>query len=967
MNISATRHTSLRWAIILSVLGLVSCGGSSGGGSEPPPPANTINLTIADTSVTEGDGAQVTMTFQLTLASAASSTQGVDYQTAAGSAQAGVDFTATSGRASFAAGATTTTVSVPILGDTLDEVDETFTLQLSNPDSGINLADTSAVGTVLDDDPEPGISVANASVSEGNNSVSLNFTVSLDAASGKTVTVNYQTQDGTAAAGSDYTATNGTLTINPGQLSGVVSVPVLGDTVEEPDETLTLTLSAPVNAGLLDASATGTIVNDDSAGGPLPGLSQRPTNVTCVAPDRPSGIANVELEDSFPTAPAFSAPTKSLQVPGDGSRWFVLEKGGRVRVFAVSNPAGASTYLDFSGQVNTSSEGGLLGMAFDPNFPATPEVYVSYTANAGPTGMESRVSRVILDNVTTPVNVTEQILIRVTQDFTNHNGGDIAFGADGYLYFGLGDGGSGGDPNDRAQDTTRLLGSFLRLDVRGVAWPSPAYQIPVSNPFAGNALCGPAGNANSCPEIYAWGFRNPWRWSFDTPTGTLWAGDVGQNAWEEIDRVQRGGNYGWRCLEGTHDYNTTGCPVDGFVAPVYEYDRAAGQSISGGFVYRGTEITELLGRYVFGDFSSGRIWALTGDGQGGFTADLLIDTSYNLSSFAMDASGELYVADYANGRIRKLINAVGQGSDPVAELLSDTGCRDPADITKPYAGLVNYDMNASFWSDGADKTRQMGIPDGTTVTIGADNDWTYPAGSILVKNFLLGGKLIETRHMIRHPDGVWAGYTYEWNDAQTEAVRVRGGKVIVVNGQDWIIPSESECMQCHTAAAGFALGPETAQLNGDFAYPETGITANQLFTLESIGYFSQPLADTPANLPALADPEDVSADINDRGRAYMHTNCAQCHRPGGPTPTDMDWRYTTALADTNACNVVPSHGFVGLPGGLLIDTGNSGNSIVVRRINRRDAMGMPPLASNLVDSVGVVLISQWIDQLAGCQ
>ena len=925
-----SRSTSRTWTALLAALVLGSCGGSSGGDSPPPPPAGALDLTLSNASVTEGNGAALNMDFQLSLSAAPSGTTGVDYQTVAGSAQAGLDYSARSGRASFAAGQTSVTISVPILGDALDEPDETFTVVLSNPDSAINLLNTVATGTILDDDPEPGVSVADLSVYEGNANTVMRFTVSLNAASGKSVRVNYQTQDGTALAGSDYTAAGGTLVINPGQVSGQVAVTVLGDAVDEPDETFTLALSGPVNAVLIDNTGTGTILNDDGpGGGPLPGLVQRPTNVTCVAPDRPSVLASVDLENSYPGAPAFASPTKALQVPGDGSRWFVLQKSGAVRVFSVSNPANVSTYLDFSSQVNASSEGGLLGMAFDPDFPTTPEVYVSYTASAGPTGMESRVSRVILDNVNAPVNVTEQVLLRVTQDFTNHNGGDIGFGDDGYLYFGLGDGGSGGDPNDRAQDTTRLLGSFLRLDVRGVAWPNPAYEIPVSNPFFGNALCGPGGNANDCPEIYAWGFRNPWRWSFDPPTDVLWVGDVGQNAWEEIDRVQRGGNYGWRCLEGTHDYNTAGCPVDGFVAPVYEYDRAAGQSVSGGFVYRGAAIAELQGRYVFGDFSSGRIWALKGDGQGGYAADLLIDTSYNLSSFAVDANSELYVVDYGNGRIRKLVNATAPVTDPVADLLSATGCRNPADITQPYAGLVNYGIQAGFWSDGAGKTRLMGIPDGTTVTIGANHDWTYPAGTVLVKSFSLGGKLIETRHLMRHPDGVWAGYTYEWNDAQTEAVRIRGGKIKPVNGQEWIIPSESECMQCHTAAAGFVLGPETAQLNGDFTYAQTGRTANQLFTLDAIGYFSQPLPDVPANLPALADPDDVTADINDRARAYMHTNCAQCHLPGGPTPSDMDWRYYTALADTNACDVAPGHGFVGLPGGRLIDPGNAANSIVI--------------------------------------
>ena len=168
------------------------------------------------------------------------------------------------------------------------------------------------------------------------------------------------------------------------------------------------------------------------------------------------------------------------------------------------------------------------------------------------------------------------MIIEIDQDFTNHNGGDIAFGSDGYLYIGLGDGGNGGDPNNRAQDTRHMLGSFLRIDVLDAAVSHPAnpYVIPVDNPFAGNATCDPGLNASSCPEIYAWGLRNPWRWSFDTATGDLWAADVGQSSWEEVDLIELGGNYGWRCYEGTHPYNLSGCG-SGYVDPVSEYGHDA--------------------------------------------------------------------------------------------------------------------------------------------------------------------------------------------------------------------------------------------------------------------------------------------------------------------------------------------------------------------------------------------------------
>ncbi len=812
----------------------------------------------------------------------------------------------------------------------------------------------------------PALSIADTSVVEGDaGSSQMSFTVSLSDDSAQTVTVTYRSIDGTARAGVDYQSVNGSLSLNPGQVSGQIPVTVFGNAVEQGDRSFTVELSAPVNANLLDALATGTILDDDAPPA-LFGLDTRPVNATCLAPPRATGNTSVTLGDPYPNLPGLSSPTKLLQAPADDSRWFVLEKAGRIRVFDnVANVAAHQLWLDISPQVNASSEGGLLGMAFHPDWPAVKEVYLSYTGNPGGP-MVSRVSRFVIDDDSSlPVSVTEQVILTVNQDFDNHDGGDIAFGQDRNLYFGLGDGGSGGDPNQRAQDTTRLLGSFLRVGVLGVAWPSPGYTIPANNPFAGNPRCGPSGNAQDCPEIYAWGFRNPWRWSFDRDTDALWAGDVGQNQWEEVDVVELGGNYGWDCREGMHDFEPGNCAGGGLVEPVAEYDHSLGNSITGGYVYRGNAIPGLTGRYVFGDFGSGRLWALRDNGQGGYELEQLLDTSFNISSFGEDAAGEIYVLHYG-GEILRLEASGNPNADAVPDDLVDTGCVNPANPTEPASGLVPYDINAPFWSDGAQKARWLALPDAGTLTVNADGDWTLPPGSVAVKEFRLGGQLIETRLLMRHPDGVWAGYTYEWNDAQTQALRVRGGKLRDINGQTWIYPSESQCMECHTAAAGFALGPETAQLNGDLTYPSTGRTANQLATFEHIGMFSAPLPAPPASLPRMADPEDGSAPLGDRARAYLHTNCSQCHRPGGPTPSSMDLRFDTALADTNACNVTPENGFVGIPGGRIIAAGDASQSVLVERMNRRDINGMPPLGSSVVDAGGVALVSAWINSLGGC-
>ena len=697
------------------------------------------------------------------------------------------------------------------------------------------------------------------------------------------------------------------------------------------------------------------------------GLDSRPDNLTCVAPARPGDDAQVSVTTPYPDLPFLNQPTKLLLEPGPDPRWFVLLKPGQVVTFDPDDATALTTFIDLTDgrSIRTASEGGLLGMAFHPDYPATPEVFLSYTIDHSGPPMRSVVSRFVLDSTSLPgAGTTEEVILVVDQDFDNHNGGDIAFGPDGYLYIGLGDGGSGGDPLRRAQDTRSLLGAMLRIDVNG---PGAApYAIPPDNPFAGNALCGPAaGNADDCPEIFAWGLRNPWRWSFDTDTGELWLADVGQSAWEEVNRIERGGNYGWRCREGANDFRTDGCGT-GLIDPITQYSHSVGNSITGGFVYRGAAIPDLEGRYVFADYASGRFWALQPDGQGGYTNDELVDTNFGPTSFGVGPDGELYVTNINAGQILLLSPAGAPAPDTIAERLSDTGCTDPTDPTLPYAGLVPYDMNAPFWSDGAVKDRWIGLPNGTMITRDADGDWSFPNGTVIVKNFRLDGALVETRHLMRHPDGVWAGYTYEWNPAQTDATRVEGGKVVNIGGQDWIYPSEGQCMECHTAAAGFALGPETAQLNGDLTYATTGRTANQLETLDHIMMFSAPLPAPASDLPSMPDPLDAAADLDARARAYLHTNCAQCHRPGGPTPSTMDLRYETALPDTGACNATPLQGTLGNPAALLIAPGAPADSLVVERMTRRDIHGMPPIGSNLVDTDGVTLLTDWIAGLPGC-
>lgn len=661
-------------------------------------------------------------------------------------------------------------------------------------------------------------------------------------------------------------------------------------------------------------------------------------------------------------------PTKILQAPGDGSRWFVLQQNGLLKVFSVTSPGDIRTFLDLRDRVVFENESGLLGMAFHPDYPDVPELFVFYSAPSSPS--KSVLSRFVLDDTESPGSVVEQKLVELEKSGQVHNGGDIAFGTDGYLYVAFGDGSEGGDPLDRAQDPTNFWGAMIRIDVLGVPWPSPGYRIPPDNPFAGNPICGSGENASPCPEIFAWGFRNPWRWSFDPPTGDLWLADVGQSEREEVNVVSRGGNYGWRCLEGSLPFDTSGDCPDDMIPPVAEYGHAEGDaSITGGFVYRGSMIPELRGSYIFGDAVSGRIFSLARDDADGSVVRAIADTALSITTFGVDQQGELYVADNAlTQRVHKIVPAGEPVPDTIPPLLSQTGCVDPANPAAVSPGLLPYSVNAEFWSDGLLKTRHLAIPDGSHIGLaGSGSRLELPPGAIAVKSFSIGGSLVETRLLMRHPDGVWAGYTYEWNDLGTDAVRVIGGKRKTIGDRTWLFPSEGQCMQCHTASAGFSLGLTLAQLNRDQAYEVTGRTANQLQTLAAVDLLDDDLPGDIDALPRLADPSDSSYSITSRARSYLDANCSQCHRPDGPTPSSLDLRADVPLSATGACNVVPSHGALGLgPDARLISVGDPSRSVLVARVQARDLRQMPPLGSTVTDTEGVQVLEDWIASLEDC-
>ena len=349
------------------------------------------------------------------------------------------------------------------------------------------------------------------------------------------------------------------------------------------------------------------------------------------------------LENAFPNL-SFSRPV-DFQTPNDlSNRVFVVEQGGTIRVF--NNDEGATSsevFLDISALINTTAnEQGLLGLAFHPNFAANGYFYVNYT----PSTTLSVTSRfqVSASNPNIADPNSELVLLEIPQPFTNHNGGQLAFGPDGFLYIASGDGGSGGDPGNNAQNRSNLLGAILRIDVDATD-PGLNYAIPTSNPFIGQF--------NVREEIFAYGFRNPWRMSFDVQNGNLWSGDVGQDEREEINLVTIGENYGWRLFEGTFCFSGN-CDDSGLIAPVFEYEHNGNdQSITGGHVYRGNLTGSLVGRYIYADFIDGRIWALDASTSAPNNT-LLINSNLNISSFGVDAQNELYICAF-DGSIYRIV------------------------------------------------------------------------------------------------------------------------------------------------------------------------------------------------------------------------------------------------------------------------------------------------------------------------
>ena len=691
------------------------------------------------------------------------------------------------------------------------------------------------------------------------------------------------------------------------------------------------------------------------------GLTERIAPTALSLPQESSGFGTYSTENAFPNL-SFTLPVFATAVPGR-NRLAVVEQGGRILQFENDrSTAAASTMLDLGGLTTADAEQGLLGLAFDPDFTRNGFLYVHYIAQAPRRSVFSRFT-VDLETLTAPL-ASERVLLEVDQPFSNHNAGMVAFGPDGMLYLALGDGGSGGDPLNAGQDSLTLLGNILRIDPNDTTSGPAPFTIPADNPFTND----PAAR----DEIWALGFRNPYRFSFDRQTGDLWVGDVGQNAFEEVDLVTRGGNYGWRVFEGNarFDDSANTLPDSAFTPPVLVYGRDVGSSVTGGYVYRGTRIASLFGAYLYGDFVSGLAFALRYDGTA-VTANDQIANVPQLSSFAEDPTGDVLLVSYT-GSLFRLVET-GAEAVAIASRLSETGAFSDLAALTPAPGYIEYDLNVPFHSDGAIKRRWIGVPGDQPISFSPTDPWDFPVGTAVIKHFEMAldaaapdvRRRLETRFLVRQADG-WRSYTYRWNDAQSDAELVTGRQIVPLTFADgetlnYEIPAPTDCFRCHGVAAGDLLGVRTRQLNRDFAF--AAATDNQLRAYDNINLLA-PASSSAAPLEAYPSTADGDADLETRARAYLDVNCAHCHAPGGGTGVPLDLRFDTPTAQTLSVDVAPTRGDLGVADARIIAPGDAARSVLALRMRRLDGTRMPPLATHRVDTDGVNLIEAWINTLA---
>jgi uncharacterized repeat protein (TIGR03806 family) len=756
--------------------------------------------------------------------------------------------------------------------------------------------------------------------------------------------------------------------------------------------------------------------------------SLRLTNAALAMPEAPPTNA-WQLVDALPGL-TFNQPVCMTSPPGDTHRLFVCERMAKIKHVpdvTASTPT-QNTFLDLqsvvTGRTPTetiegggNAEHGLLGLAFHPQYASNGYFYVAYTVRISGGSYHQRISRFhVSEDAAVADPASELILLQQLDQGSNHDGGDLHFGPnDGYLYYTAGD---EENPNDFRLNSQKINGDFFcgvfRLDVDkkpGNLEPNAhdaiptdggiaRFSVPIDNPFVHTSLGGAWGGDYNGVEVaplsgvrtefWATGLRHTWRMSFDPATGDLWGGDVGQDTYEEVNKIVKGGNYGWVYREGKHDTAFTN-PVPptkpaGFTSidPIYEYVHAAvaggdasfkGNSVVGGYVYRGTRYPSLAGTYIFSDSVSGHVWQMNTT-TGETTRLTGLPGAYGVfSAQGVDPfNKDLYFAAYLTGKIMRLTTG-SDTADGFPTTLSATGLFADLSDLSPSPGLLPYQPNLSFWSDHAIKRRWFTIPSATDkMTWSKDGTWTYPTGMLWVKHFDLElsrgnpatKKRIETRVLVKTDTGSY-GVSYRWNEAQTEAMLVEDAGTefdIAIDDQGtphtqrWQIPGRSSCITCHTPQGGHALSFNTRQLNLDQVI--NGYSGNQLDLLSIYDYLNN-TPDPASSLARHVRPDETQYPLEQRARSYFAVNCSYCHQAGGSVGGFWDGRPELTLEQTGMVNGEAENNG-GNPLNKYIVPGDTTHSVILNRMAASNGFGrMPPLGSSELDLTNIQLITDWIN------
>ena len=604
----------------------------------------------------------------------------------------------------------------------------------------------------------------------------------------------------------------------------------------------------------------------------------------------------------------------------------------------------------------------IYGFCFHPQFEKNGYIYLHTQGPRRGEGSKNRFCRVTrwtMDRQSHRIDPQSQRVI-LQWDSNGHDGGGLIFGNDGMLYITSGDGTSDSDVNVTGQRIDLLLSKVLRIDVDRPSKGRP-YSIPRDNPFLNTP--------NAAPETWAHGFRNPWRITSDSKTGDIWVGENGQDLWESVKRVVPGANYGWSKFEGSHPFYLERKLGPGkLTKPTFEHHHREARSLTGGVVYHGGKHASLQGAYVYGDYSTGKIWAGRHDGKQVVWHQEIADTTLAITGFAEDTQGNLIVIDDQSGFYTLETNPAHGRPVNFPTKLSKTGLFTDTPKLRPAAGVTPYQVNVPHWNDGASAHHWAAVPKGESIQFTGNRGWAAPNGTVLVQTLTRQGQRLETRLLTRQ-EGEWAGYSYLWDSDQKDAtlVEAEGRQLKLPNDRMWNIPSRAECMMCHSRAAKYTLGLTELQLNRTIQIDNQPVNQiahwlkQELLTGAKAEDYE---AGGKRSQQALPNPYDDSLELESRVRSYWQANCAHCHveAGGGNAQMELEWRRT--LADTRTVNAEPVHSRFGLgPKARIVSPGDLGHTIMMQRISGTGRGRMPPVGGVLPDPQWIALFTRWVSGL----